>query len=153
MKDNLSNRLKAGILAGAIGLGSAFGAYAQGCGGSERTVLDVLEPIIQNQQVIQNDPDGKVYVRFDSGLNGINDISLHPDKYNLTSSDGSEPVFNTLEEAMKNLEPSNQYVAEIDVNKDFHYGQITKVFTRNGKQVPGHAFYRCLDSPLIFGDQ
>jgi len=149
----LTNRLKAGILIGAIGLVSAIGAYAQGCGGSNRTVLDVLEPVIQNKQVIKTDPDGKVYVRFDSGLKGINDISLHPDKYHLTSSDGLEPVFNTLEGAMKHLEPSNKYVAEIDVKKDLHYGQITKVFARNGKQVPGHAFYRCLDSPLIFGDQ
>jgi len=124
--------------------------FAEACGNKERTVLDALMPVVKNPEAIKTDADGKIYVRFNSDLNSINDISSNPEDYDLEPSDGLEPIFQTLDDALRNLEIADKYVVEIDVRDSLNPGNISNVYARNGKKLNGYSAYRCIGAPLVF---
>src|SRR3989344_1859655 len=80
----------------------------------ERTFLDVIKPILKNPEIIKQDKDGRIYAKFNVPLNVINDLSLHSEKYDLTSTDGQETFYETLQKASGNLEPESTYVVEFN---------------------------------------
>ncbi|MEK6760514.1 MAG: hypothetical protein AABX93_01175, partial [Nanoarchaeota archaeon] len=128
-------------------------AVACGNGKAKRTVLDALMPIVKNPNAIKTDADGKIYVRFSSDLKSINDISLNPENYDLKPSDGLEPVYQTLDEIMRNLESDTKYIVEIDTRTPLMAGQISNVYKINGKRLDGYSAYRCIGSPLKFSEK
>jgi len=128
-------------------------AVACGNGKTKRTVLDALMPIVKNPEVIKTDADGKIYVRFSSDLKSINDISLNPENYDLKPSDGLEPVYQTLDEIMRNLEADTKYIVEIDARTELIKGNISNVYSIKGKKLDGYSGFRCLGSPLRFAEK
>ena len=116
----------------------------------KRTFLDVIRPIIKNPEIIQKDKDGKVYARFTIPLEVINDISLHSERYNLVSTDGQEPFYGTLDEALRTLKSEDTYIGEFDLRDSINQGRMSNIYDKSGKKLKAFAKYRCPDSPLIF---
>jgi hypothetical protein len=150
MKNSLIKRMIAiPLLVGTVALGNPRQASAQSC--FEKRFYDLLGPIVQNPEDVKSDADKKVYVRFDSELDSINEILRYPERFDLTSAEGKEPVYQTFNEAMKAREKTTQFIAEIDVNREsLMYNQVTNLFDNQGKKLKGYKIFRCLDSPLKF---
>lgn len=152
MKTNLIKKMIIG--ASALGLVGVINPYsAEACSGQDnRTFIQVISPLLKNPEIIRKDEDGKIYARFAVDLEAINDLSLHSEKYDLTStSDAKEPFYETLEGAIRNIEQDTKYIVEFDVKNPFNPGAISGVYTLNGKKLNAYAGTRCGPaSPLIF---
>lgn len=149
------NFLGLAVKAGLVGLvGSAIPEFAEACVDKQekRTSLDVITPILRNPEIIKRDKDGKIYARFNVSLEVINNISLHPEKYDFTSTEGNdkEPFYQTLEEAIENRQTDTTYIVEFDVKNQFNPGSISGVYTKSGKPLESFSAYRCIGSPLKF---
>lgn len=93
----------------------------------------------------------EIYLRFNGSLKDMNDV-LSTGK-NVTVSPGQahkEPVYASLQEAMSNLEADTEYVLMINLKPGLTYGQASKAYNRQGKQLKGYAIDRCMSSPLGF---
>lgn len=117
-----------------------------------RTFIQVINPLLKNPEIIRKDKDGKIYARFTTDLESINDLSLHSERYDLTStSDTKEPFYETLEDAIGNIEHDTKYIVEFDIENPFNPGAISGVYTSKGKKLNAYAGTRCGPaSPLIF---
>lgn len=142
--------------ASALGLVGVMNPYlTEACSGQDsRTFIQVISPLLKNPEIIRKDKDGKIYARFAIDLEAINDLSLHSEKYDLTStSDTKEPFYETLEDAIKNMEQDTKYIVEFDIENPFNPGAISGVYTLKGKKLNAYAGTRCGPaSPLKFRD-
>ena len=149
MKTEISRRSVLKGLAGLVG-SAMVPKVADACDEDRETFLDKIKPILRNAEIVKQDVDGKIYARFDLPLSSINDISLHPQNYHFTSSDGQDTFYQTLKEALRNLQSKNTYVIEFDVKNPFNPGAISGVYTLTGKKLKGYSSSKCIDAPLEF---
>ena len=111
-----------------------------------------MKNIAQNPQIEKTDTDKIVYLRFNGSLDVLNDISINPANYldKITSTDGREPLYETLQDAIQKKEPENKYIVGINLN-DLGYGNIHSVYDlMKRKSLKGVSRARCLGAPMEF---
>ena len=136
----------------ALGTAVALAPNVSEACGEKTTPWTLIRNIAQNPQIEKTDKDKIIFMRFNAGLNLLNDISMRPGEYldRITTTDGKETLYETFEDALKNKEKENQYIVGINLN-DLGYGNIAQVYDlSNGKFLKGFSRARCLGAPMEF---
>ena len=136
----------------ALGIAVAMTPNISEACGEKVTPWTLVKNIAQNPQIEKTDKDKIVYLRFNGSLDVLNDISINPANYldKITSTDGREPLYETLQDAIQKKEPENKYVVGINLN-DLGYGNIHSVYDlMKRKSLKGVSRARCLGAPMEF---
>ena len=136
----------------ALGIAVAMTPNISEACGEKVTPWTLVKNIAQNPQIEKTDTDKIVYLRFNGSLDVLNDISINPANYldKITSTDGREPLYETLQDAIQKKEPENKYVVGINLN-DLGYGNIHSVYDlMKRKSLKGVSRARCLGAPMEF---
>ena len=150
--NNMKNLVKSVLTGIALGTAVAMTPNISEACGEKVTPWILVRNIAQNPQIEKTDKDKIVFMRFNAGLNLLNDISMHPEQYldRITSTDGRETLYETFESALKNKEKENQYIVGINLN-DLGYGNIQSVYDLSkGNFLKGFSRARCLGAPMEF---
>ena len=104
-------------------------------GGIEKTknMFEALEPIISNYDRLDEDEDGKVYGLFGGDLETINGYLRSPP--NFYSSINQEPLYHTVEDAMRYKLPDAKYIIEFDLNNEANRGKVSGGYTATGERL------------------
>jgi len=92
----------------------------------------IIKPEINNPKLLENSPDGSVYVRMNIPINTLIDVFNNPDKYkSYSDTKGNEVLYRTLDEAVK-AKPNHNDTHIIEIEKGGFVKKVHKVFNDQG---------------------